>query len=129
MGAVASGTGAGADAAAGSVDSMETPAWLAAGTGGGGAGCFFPQPATSNANAARLAKQLFMRKNFDVLAPLIIQAVGNPAGIRVVDGDGKVLSFVNIFVDNEDVRFLRGLETPLQEDAEVAIIPAMAGGQ
>ncbi|MBI2123604.1 MAG: MoaD/ThiS family protein [Armatimonadetes bacterium] len=48
---------------------------------------------------------------------------------RVVDGDGKVLSFVNIFVDNEDVRFLRGLETPLQEDAEVAIIPAMAGGQ
>lgn len=47
---------------------------------------------------------------------------------RVMDGDGKVLTFVNIFVDNEDVRFLQGLQTPVREDAEVAIIPAMAGG-
>ena len=47
---------------------------------------------------------------------------------RVVDGEGKVLSFVNIFVDNEDVRFLQGLHTPIREDAEVSIIPAMAGG-
>ncbi len=47
---------------------------------------------------------------------------------RVVDGEGKVLSFVNIFVDNEDVRFLQGLATPVTEEAEVSIIPAMAGG-
>lgn len=47
---------------------------------------------------------------------------------RIVDGDGKVHSFVNIFVDDEDVRFLQGLETPITQDAEVAIIPAMAGG-
>ncbi|MGH2398655.1 MAG: MoaD/ThiS family protein, partial [bacterium] len=47
---------------------------------------------------------------------------------RIVDGDGKVHSFVNIFVDDEDVRFLQGLETPIAQDAEVAIIPAMAGG-
>jgi len=47
---------------------------------------------------------------------------------RIVDGDGNVHSFVNIFVDDEDVRFLQGLQTPLKQDAEVAIIPAMAGG-
>ncbi len=47
---------------------------------------------------------------------------------RIVDGDGKVHSFVNIFVDDEDVRFLQGLQTPITQDAEVAIIPAMAGG-
>jgi molybdopterin synthase sulfur carrier subunit len=47
---------------------------------------------------------------------------------RVLDGNGKVLSFVNIFVDNEDVRFLNGLDTPVGEETEVAIIPAMAGG-
>ena len=47
---------------------------------------------------------------------------------RVVDGDGRVHSFVNVFVDDEDVRLLQGLDTPVREDAEVAIIPAMAGG-
>src|SRR5713226_1046903 len=46
---------------------------------------------------------------------------------RIVDGDGRVHSFVNIFVDDQDVRFLQGLATPLGEEAEVAIVPAMAG--
>lgn len=48
---------------------------------------------------------------------------------RIVDGEGKVHSFVNVFVNDEDVRFLQGMATPLREDAEVAIIPAMAGGR
>ena len=47
---------------------------------------------------------------------------------RLVDGNGNVLAFVNIFVDDEDIRFLQGLHTPVKPDAEVAIIPAMAGG-
>ncbi|OFX13668.1 MAG: molybdopterin synthase sulfur carrier subunit [Armatimonadetes bacterium RBG_19FT_COMBO_69_19] len=47
---------------------------------------------------------------------------------RIVDGDGNVHAFVNIFVDDEDVRFLQGLRTPVGPEAEVAIIPAMAGG-
>lgn len=47
---------------------------------------------------------------------------------RLVDGDGKAHSFINIFVDDEDVRFLQGLATSVREDTEVAIIPAMAGG-
>jgi molybdopterin synthase sulfur carrier subunit len=48
---------------------------------------------------------------------------------RILDGDGRVHSFVNIFVDDQDVRFLQGLATPLREETEVAIVPAMAGGQ
>lgn len=47
---------------------------------------------------------------------------------RIVDGDGNVHPFVNIFVDDEDVRFLQGLRTPVGPGSEVAIIPAMAGG-
>ena len=47
---------------------------------------------------------------------------------RLVDGDGAVHAFVNIFVNDEDIRFLQGLATPLTDQADVSIIPAMAGG-
>lgn len=47
---------------------------------------------------------------------------------RILDEHGEVLQFVNIFVDEQDVRFLAGLRTPLAEGAEVSIVPAMAGG-
>lgn len=52
-------------------------------------------------------------------------------GIRskILDERGEVLRFVNIFVNERDIRFLSGLQTPLTENAEVAIIPAMAGGR
>lgn len=41
---------------------------------------------------------------------------------------GELRRFVNLYVDGEDVRFLRGLETPVAAGAAVAIIPAVAGG-
>ena len=47
---------------------------------------------------------------------------------RLVDERGELLSFVSVFVDNEDVRFLQGLQTPVGADTEVSIVPAMAGG-
>lgn len=47
---------------------------------------------------------------------------------RMVDDRGELLSFVNVFIDNEDVRFLQGLQTPVAATAEVSIVPAMAGG-
>jgi molybdopterin synthase sulfur carrier subunit len=47
---------------------------------------------------------------------------------RLVDADGQLHHFVSIFVDEEDVRLLQGLATPLADRTEVAIIPAMAGG-
>ena len=51
-------------------------------------------------------------------------------GIRakILDERGEVLQFVNIFVNEQDIRFLSGLETPLGDCAEVSIVPAMAGG-
>ena len=41
---------------------------------------------------------------------------------------GELRRFVNLYVDGEDVRFQQGLETPVGHGAEVAIIPAVAGG-
>jgi len=47
---------------------------------------------------------------------------------RLCDENGEVRRFVNVFVGQEDIRFLGGLDTPLEEGIEVSIIPAMAGG-
>lgn len=47
---------------------------------------------------------------------------------RIVDSEGSVHAFVNIFVNDQDIRFLQGLATPLTDQADVSIIPAMAGG-
>jgi molybdopterin synthase sulfur carrier subunit len=49
-------------------------------------------------------------------------------GERLFDGDGKLRRFVNVFLADEDVRFLEGLETPVPEGATVSIVPAVAGG-
>ena len=47
---------------------------------------------------------------------------------RLYDESGDLLRFVNIYVNEEDIRFLEGVETPLTEGDEVSIIPAIAGG-
>lgn len=47
---------------------------------------------------------------------------------RLFDETGKLRRFVNVFVSEEDVRFLEGLDTPVKEGEVVSIIPAVAGG-
>jgi len=47
---------------------------------------------------------------------------------RLVDEKGEVRRFVNVYVNEEDIRFLKNRETPLKEGDEVSIIPAIAGG-
>jgi molybdopterin converting factor small subunit len=47
---------------------------------------------------------------------------------RLLDDDGNLRRFVNVFVAEEDVRFLQGLDTPVPEGETVSIIPAVAGG-
>ena len=47
---------------------------------------------------------------------------------RLFDDNGKLRRFVNVFVADEDVRFLQGLDTPLGEGTTVSIVPAVAGG-
>lgn len=42
--------------------------------------------------------------------------------------DGKLHRFVNIYVDDEDVRFAGGLEAPVTETSTLTILPAVAGG-
>ena len=47
---------------------------------------------------------------------------------RVYDEQGEVRRFINIYVNEEDIRFLTGKDTPLKDGDEVSIIPAIAGG-
>ncbi len=49
-------------------------------------------------------------------------------GDRLFDDAGALRRFVNVFVADEDIRFLQGLETPLEDTSTVSIIPAVAGG-
>jgi molybdopterin converting factor small subunit len=42
--------------------------------------------------------------------------------------DGKLRSFVNVFLGEEDIRYLDGVETPLDGEAQLMIIPSIAGG-
>lgn len=48
---------------------------------------------------------------------------------RLVAEDGNLRRFVNLYVNEEDVRFQQGLETPLKDGDEVSIVPAIAGGR
>jgi sulfur-carrier protein len=47
---------------------------------------------------------------------------------RLLDEDGSLRKFVNIFVDDDDVRYLDGLNTQVADGITVSIIPAVAGG-
>jgi molybdopterin converting factor small subunit len=47
---------------------------------------------------------------------------------RLHDGDGGLRRFVNVFVADEDIRFLDGLQTAVADDQVVSIVPAVAGG-
>jgi len=47
---------------------------------------------------------------------------------RLLDDDGKLRRFVNVFLADDDVRFLEGLDTKVPEGETVSIVPAVAGG-
>lgn len=66
----------------------------------------------------------------ETLAAALAEADRRFPGLRdrLIGPDGQVHRFVTIFVGEEDIRLLQGLATPLDEAAEVSIIPAMAGG-
>lgn len=52
------------------------------------------------------------------------------AGIKtqLLTEDGQIARFVNIYLNDEDVRFLQGLVTPVKQGDTVVILPAMSGG-
>ncbi|MEX0785992.1 MAG: ubiquitin-like small modifier protein 1 [Dehalococcoidia bacterium] len=47
---------------------------------------------------------------------------------RICDETGELRRFVNVYVNGEDVRFMSGIKTAIEADAEVSIVPAVAGG-
>ncbi len=47
---------------------------------------------------------------------------------RLLDDEGGLRRFVNVFVADDDVRFLQGMDTPVADGDTVSIIPAVAGG-
>jgi molybdopterin synthase sulfur carrier subunit len=49
-------------------------------------------------------------------------------GERLLDEHGEVKRFINIFINGEEIRTLEGGNTPLSDNDEISIVPAMAGG-
>jgi molybdopterin converting factor small subunit len=49
-------------------------------------------------------------------------------GERLLDDDGALRRFVNVFLADEDVRFLEGLDTPVTSGQTLSVVPAVAGG-
>jgi sulfur-carrier protein len=47
---------------------------------------------------------------------------------RLFDESGRLRRFVNVFVADEDIRFLDGIDTPVADGTTVSIVPAVAGG-
>ena len=62
----------------------------------------------------------------EVLGKLVAEYPGMSG--QVFQEDGSLHKFVNIYVNDDDVRYLEGLETPVPEGAEISILPAVAGG-
>lgn len=74
------------------------------------------------------AKQVEVQSG--TLREVVAQLDATHAGFadRLLDDDGGLRKFVNLFVDDEDVRYLQGLDTPVADGITVSIIPAVAGG-
>ena len=64
------------------------------------------------------------------LAEVLDDLDNSYAGIRarILDDNGKLRRFVNVYVGNDDVRFLDDLATPTPDGVQISVIPAVAGG-
>jgi molybdopterin converting factor small subunit len=66
----------------------------------------------------------------DTLAEVLDSLEANHPGIRgrILDDAGALRRFVNVYVGDDDVRFIGGLEAKVTEGTKISIIPAVAGG-
>jgi sulfur-carrier protein len=64
------------------------------------------------------------------LADVLADLDGAHPGIkgRVLDDEGQIRRFVNVYLNDDDVRFAEGLATPTPDGTSISIIPAVAGG-
>ena len=68
--------------------------------------------------------------NGATLAEVLDDLDASYAGIkgRILDDQGDLRRFVNVYVGNDDVRFLENLATPTPDGTQISVIPAVAGG-
>lgn len=106
--------------------------------------CIYPFPLDLNLQHQRMAVKILIPTplqkfthdqatiecNGSNIAELLDALEQNCPGIkaRLCDDQGELRRFVNFYVNNEDIRFLDGKQTSLQEGDEVSIVPAVAGG-
>lgn len=66
----------------------------------------------------------------ETLAAVLDDLDGRYSGIkgRILDEAGHLRRFVNVYVGNDDVRFLEDLQTPTPDGTQISVIPAVAGG-
>lgn len=66
----------------------------------------------------------------DTLAAVLDDLDAHYSGIkgRILDEAGALRRFVNVYVGNDDVRFLEDLATPTPDGVQISVIPAVAGG-
>ena len=66
----------------------------------------------------------------DTLAAVLDDLDANYSGIkgRILDEGGELRRFVNVYVGNDDVRFLENLATATPDGTQISVIPAVAGG-
>lgn len=68
--------------------------------------------------------------NADDVGTLISALNSDYPGVadKLLDGNGEIKRFINVFVNENEVRSLQGLATPVRAEDRVSIVPAMAGG-
>ena len=71
-----------------------------------------------------------VQANGDSIAAILQDLETNYPGFtnRICDDSGELRRFINVYVNDEDIRFLQGKETALKDGDEVSIVPAIAGG-
>jgi len=76
------------------------------------------------------ASEVAVEPGEDTLAGVLdaLEAMAPGICARVLDDGGTLRRFVNVYVDDEDVRFVDGLATPAPAGTKISIIPAVAGG-
>jgi molybdopterin synthase sulfur carrier subunit len=72
-----------------------------------------------------------VESNGTTISELIANLEAQYPGIksRLCEEDGQIKRYVNVFVNDEEIRTLRGKDTPVSDKDEISIIPAMAGGR
>jgi molybdopterin synthase sulfur carrier subunit len=84
-----------------------------------------PSPLRSYTNGADIVETSGASVG-EVLNALKSKAAGIET--RLFKGDNQLNRFVNVYLNDEDIRFLKNLDTPVKEGDEISIVPAIAGG-